>query len=350
MPDFSSSKLSWLSAEWLRPDTLLAFEWERPELLYLLLLVPLIFLLRLFMASYKRQRLEVALFSTKAAWDPVSLLRFLPPAFLFLALLFLCISLARPQRTNERREQWAEGIDVVVAMDISESMALADLKPNRLDAAKSTALDFVAGRFQDRIGLVVFSGEALSLAPLTTDYQLLYQYIEDINFGMIQSDGTAIGSAIAVATNRLRESEAKSKVMILLSDGENNAGNLDPIMAARLAYAHGVKIYTIAVGQDGDVFYGYDALRRPLYHNNQLNESTLREVARIGEGEFFRATDTESLQQVFDQIDLLEKTEIQETRYKDTIDYYDVYLSWAMFMFLGWIFLKGTFVSNLLRD
>jgi Ca-activated chloride channel homolog len=350
MLDTTNSKLAWLSARWFSPDTLAGFQWEYPLLLYLILLVPVVFLLR-FLASWrKRQRLEVALFSAEAAWDPMSLLRFLPQTLLFLALVLMCMALARPQRTNERLEQWSEGIDIMLVIDISESMNLEDLKPNRLEAAKNTALHFVSGRFQDRIGLVVFSGEAFSLSPLTTDYNLLYEYIQDISFGMVQTDGTAIGSALAVATNRMRETTAKSKVIILLSDGENNAGNIDPIMAARLAYAYGIKMYSIAIGKDGRIFYGYDATGTPNFHDNSLDETTLREIARIGEGQFFRVTDTQALQDVFSEIDRMEKSEIKESRYKDTLDFYDIYLSWAMMMFLGWIFLKGTFISNILRD
>lgn len=350
MLETTSSKLSWLSAEWFKLETLTSFQWEYPLLLYLILLVPLVFILRMLTALKRRQRLEVALFSTKAAWDPASLLRFIPPSLLFLALVFICVALARPQRTNERREQWSEGIDIMLVMDISESMNLEDLRPNRLEAAKQTALSFVNGRFQDRIGMVVFSGEAFSLSPLTTDYRLLTEYITEINFGMVQADGTAIGSGIAVGTNRMRESTAKSKVMILMSDGENNAGNIDPVMAARLAYAHGIKIHTVAIGKEGEIFYGHDPLGRPTYLENSLDETTLREIARIGQGQFFRVGDNRALQQVFEQIDQMEKSEIKETRYKDTIDYYDVYLSWGILMFLGWIFLKGTFISNLLRD
>lgn len=350
MLEAANSKLSWLSAEWFKLETLTSFQWEYPLLLYLILLIPLVFILRLLTAFRRRQRLEVALFNTNSAWDPVSLLRFIPPTLLFLALAFLCVALARPQRTNERREQWSEGIDIVLVMDISESMNLEDLRPNRLEAAKSTALDFVNGRFQDRIGIVVFSGEAFSLSPLTTDYRLLSEYISEINFGMVQADGTAIGSGIIVGTNRMRETIAKSKVMILLSDGENNAGNVDPIMAARLAYSHGIKIYSIAIGKEGRIFYGQDPLGRPTYLENSLDETTLREIARIGQGQFFRVGDNQALQDVFDQIDQMEKSEIQETRYKDTLDFYDIYLSWGMLMFLGWIFVKGTFISNLLRD
>ncbi len=350
MLEKGNTKLSWLSTEWFSLETLTSFQWEYPLLLYLILLIPLIFILRMLASWRKRQRLEVALFSTKDGWDPNSLLRFIPPTLLFLAMAFMCIALARPQRTNERREQWSEGIDIMLVMDISESMNLEDLRPNRLEAAKSTAMEFINGRFQDRIGMVIFSGEAFSLSPLTTDYGLLSSYIESISFGMIQSDGTAIGSGIAVGTNRMRESSAKSKVMILMSDGENNAGNIDPIMAARLAYAHNIKIHTIAIGKEGRIYYGTDPLGRPNYHENSLDETTLREIARIGEGQFFRVSDNSALQEVFAQIDQMEKSEIKETRYKDTIDFYDVYLSWAIFMFLGWIFMKGTFVSNLLRD
>jgi Ca-activated chloride channel family protein len=212
------------------------------------------------------------------------------------------------------------------------------------------ARDFINGRKQDRIGLVVFSGDAFSLAPLTTDYDLLKNYLEDINFEMIESRGTAIGSALAVLTNRMRESDTKSKVGILISDGDNTAGNIDPITSAELAAAYGIKLYTIVVGKEGMVPYGKDFFGRPQMVENTVDETTMRKIAEIGTGEFFRVTDNEALVNVFKRIDQYEKAEIKENRFKDTSDFYFIYLRWAILFFLLWLLLKSSFLSNVLQD
>jgi Ca-activated chloride channel family protein len=235
-------------------------------------------------------------------------------------------------------------------MDISQSMQIEDFTPNRLEAAKTVARDFIKGRVQDRIGLVVFSGDAFSLAPLTTDYDLLNAYLNDVNFEMIENRGTAIGSSIAVVTNRMRESDSKSKVCILLSDGDNTAGNIDPITSSELAAAYGIKMYTIVVGKEGLVPFGKDFFGRPQMVENTVDETTMRKIAAIGGGEFFRATDNQALKSVFEKIDLYEKAEIKETRFNDTSDFYFIYLRWAIILFLIWILLKSTFISNVLQD
>ncbi|WP_017731812.1 vWA domain-containing protein [Nafulsella turpanensis] len=346
----ASDSWIWLSTHWFQPETLRSFEWANPLMLYLILLIPILFLLRYLFRWRRKQRLDVALPEDQLKWSPVSLLRFVPPVVLGIALTFLCIALARPQRSNEQVEQWTEGIDIMLTMDISESMKIEDFKPNRLEAAKDVAREFIQGRFQDRIGMVVFAGEAFSLAPLTTDYQLLNEYIESLNFSMIEAGGTAIGSALAVSTNRMRESDSESKVLILLSDGENNAGSIDPITAAKLAHAYGIKIYTIAVGKEGRVPFGKDIFGNTNYIENELDETTLRKIANIGGGRFYRAANQEALEEIFAEIDRLEKAEIKETRFKDTTDFYDIYLSWAIAFFIVWIFLKGTFISNILHD
>jgi len=238
----------------------------------------------------------------------------------------------------------------MLAIDISQSMQIEDFQPNRLEAAKDVARDFIKGRIQDRIGIVVFSGDAFSLAPLTTDYDLLNSYLNDISFDMIESRGTAIGSALAVVTNRMRESESKSKVCILLSDGDNTAGNIDPITSAELAAAYEIKMYTIIVGQEGMVPFGKDYFGRPNMVENTIDETTMRKIADIGSGEFFRVTDNEALKNVFNRIDQYEKAEIKETRFKDTADYYYIYLQWAVLFLILWLFLKSTFLTNILQD
>jgi Ca-activated chloride channel homolog len=340
----------WYSVSWFDPTVLRSYSWEQPVFLWTILAVPLIFIMRWAVRYYFNQKLPVAIATRDLKSSAANLVRLIPEILLMLVCILLLTALARPQRTNEKVEQYTEGIDIMLAMDISQSMQIEDFQPNRLEAAKKVALDFISGRLQDRIGLVVFSGDAFSLAPLTTDYELLRAYVRDINFEMIENRGTAIGSALAVVTNRMRETDAKSKVCILLSDGDNTAGNIDPITAAELASAYGIKIYTIVVGREGLVPYGKDFFGRPNMIENTVDESTMRKIADIGGGEFFRATDNQALVSVFSTIDQFEKAEIKETRYKDTSDYYFIYLQWAAALFLMWLLLKSTFISNVLQD
>lgn len=340
----------WYDLQWFMPGMFQNFQWESAYFLYLIPVVPLLFLLKALIGYKANQKLPVALPSKMLKTDWSSILRFIPSIFLMLSMILILVALARPQKSNEKVDQWTEGIDIMLIIDISESMQIQDFTPNRLEAAKKVATDFINGRFQDRIGVVVFSGEAYSLAPLTSDYKLLSEYIQDINFEMIESRGTAIGSALAVATNRMIASDSKSKVAILLSDGDNTAGNLDPETSARLANAYNIKLYTIAVGKEGRVPFGKDFFGRPRYVENNLDETTLRKIAEIGSGKFYRVTDNEALQNVFEEIDSLEKVEIKETRYKDTTDFYQIYLLWAMIMFLAWLLLKSTFMTNILQD
>ncbi len=342
-----SEFFSW---NWFTPETFRSYDWENLWALHLLWLIPLLLLLRKFVKFLKNPVLELSLPKLVSRSNPWTYLRLVPGLFFILSLLMIIIALARPQRSNEKVEQYTEGIDIMLVMDISESMDLQDFQPNRLEAAKETAIQFINGRFGDRIGMVIFAGEAFSLSPLTTDYELLTELIKEISFDMMDIKGTAIGSALAAATNRMRESEAASKVIVLLSDGDNNAGNVDPIFAAELAAAMDIKIYTIAVGKDGLVPYGTDFFGRPQMIESYLNETTLRQIAEIGKAEFFRASDDQALDNIFTQIDQLEKAEIIETRYKETLDYYRVYLFWGIMLMFIWMGLKSTFFNNFLID
>jgi len=340
----------WYSMDWFSPSTFSSLTWENKLFLYLIPVVPLLFIARWAIRYFINQKLPVVLIKSdlkKSSWQ---ILRFIPELALMLVGVLILMALARPQRTNEKVEQWTEGIDIMIALDISQSMQIEDFEPNRLQAAKKVAHDFIKGRMQDRIGLVVFSGDAFSLAPLTTDYNLLYSYLNDISFDMIESRGTAIGSALAVVTNRMRESESKSKVCILISDGDNTAGNIDPITAAELAAAYNIKIYTIIVGKEGLVPFGKDFFGRPQMVENTIDETTMRKIANIGAGEFFRVADNEALQSVFQRIDKYEKAEIKESRFKDTSDFYYIYLQWAMVFFLLWLATKSSFMVNVLQD
>ena len=235
-------------------------------------------------------------------------------------------------------------------MDISESMQLEDLHPNRLEDAREVARKFVKGRNDDRIGIVVFAGDAYSLSPLTNDHELVNSYLSELNSGMIENSGTAIGTAIGVSINRLNESETGSKVMILMSDGENTAGILDPSTAAKLAYAYNIKIYTIGIGKEGEVSFGRDSTGKVQTVKSHLDETLLRKIAELTKGDYFRATNSSTLNDVFLTINKLEKGKIKESRYKDTLDYYQIYLNWSIVLFLCWMLLKNTFLNNFLED
>jgi Ca-activated chloride channel homolog len=341
---------AWYSWNWFLPSSFSGYTWENPIFLYGIFVLPFLFIIRWLLRYFFNQKLPVALIKGDLKSTPLTLLRMLPEILLSIVLVLVLVALARPQKTNEKVEQWTEGIDIMIAVDISQSMQIEDFIPNRLEAAKTVARDFIKGRKQDRIGIVVFSGDAFSLAPLTTDYNLLNSYINEMNFEMIENRGTAIGSALAVVTNRMRESQSKSKVCILVSDGDNTAGNIDPITAAELAVAYNIKLYTIVVGKEGLVPFGKDYFGRPQMMENTVDETTMRKIASIGSGEFFRVTDNAALKNVFSKIDQYEKAEIKETHFKDTSDFYFVYLQWAMVFFLLWLLLKSSFMINILQD
>ncbi|WP_162054795.1 VWA domain-containing protein [Pontibacter pamirensis] len=346
----SDNLWDWLSLEWFSYSTLRSFDWVYPLVLYALLVVPLLFLLKWLFTINTRNKLDLAMFEGKVHWQWSSLLRHIPNLLFMLFMMLVLVALARPQRANEQVEQTAEGIDIVLVLDVSGSMELQDIKPNRLAAAREVALDFIRGRVQDRIGLVVFAGDAYSLSPLTTDYQLLRDHLNSIDHKMIPNDGTAIGSALAVAINRMRDSDAKSKVVILISDGENTAGSLDPELAAQLAYAYAIKLYTIGIGKDGQVPYEEVETGNTIFVETQMDETSLRRIAQIGEGNFYRADSKDALQEIFRNINRLERTEVTEKRFRDTQDYYQVYLKWSLLILLLWMFLKNTFITNVLED
>jgi len=297
-----------------------------PQFLFLLLLLPL-----LSWRYWKRhQRLGGAI-----RYSNLDLLKNLPkpsnyfPKHLFfglrlLALASIIIALARPQSGHTEEEVTTEGIDIVLSLDISSSMLAEDFKPrNRVEAAKLVAEQFISGRRNDRIGMVVFSARSFTQCPLTLDYGVLINFLKKVEVGMIKEDGTAIGLGIANAVDRLRNSKAKSKVIILLTDGRNNAGEIDPLTGARVAQAFNVRIYTIGVGTRGealypvqDPFFGKRYVRMPV----DIDEEMLTQIADLTDGQYFRATDRQSLEKIFSEIDKLEKTKIevkQFTRYRE---------------------------------
>jgi Ca-activated chloride channel homolog len=339
----------WLSIEWFTLSKLSIFTWAHPYYLYGILAIPVAFWLRNIFHAGAYQRMGITFINSDAPKSWSVGLRFLFPASGFFALTCLLMALARPQLINTLTERDAEVIDIMLALDISDSMLERDLHPNRITSAKSVAKSFISGRLQDRIGLVVFAGEAVTLCPLTSDYELLYAFLEEINHEMITVSGTAVGSALAICINRLRESMAKSKVVILLSDGENTAGNLDPITAAKLAKAFGIKIYTIVIGKNRSGYIMKDSLNTPLSLSIP-DEGTLHKIAKATSGQFYRATDNMVLADVFQQINRLERVNVKNRRYKEVRDYYRIYLNWAITFFLVMMSLKVGFIANVLED
>jgi len=217
----------------------------------------------------------------------------------------------------KRQNVSIEGIDIVLGLDISGSMLAQDLKPDRLEAAKMVSQDFFTGRPNDRIGLVVFAGEAFTQCPLTTDHVIIEEMLDDIKSGIIQ-DGTAIGDGLATAINRLKESQAISKVIILLTDGQNNAGSIAPLSAAEIAKIYGIRIYTIGVGTIGYAPYPVQTPFGIQYQNMEvkIDEDLLQKVANMTDGKYFRATDNSSLKKVYQEIDQLEKSKIDVTEFR----------------------------------
>ena len=250
-------------------------------------------------------------------------LRWLPYALRVVAVGAAVVALARPQSQLSRQEMTVEGIDIVLAMDVSGSMLAEDFKPNRLEAAKKVAAEFINGRKNDRMGLVVFSGEAFTQVPLTVDHQVLLKQLGNLKSGMMR-DGTALGDGLATAINRIKDSEAQSKVIILLTDGVNNQGSMDPLSAAEIAALYKIRLYTIGVGSLGKAPFPFrDQFGRVHYQNIdvEIDEGLMRQMsAATDDGHYFRATNKKALEEIFDQIDEMEKSKIDVTQYAQTKD------------------------------
>lgn len=259
----------------------------------------------------------------------------LPGVLITLALGFGILALARPQEHNAQHEQTEEGIDIVLTLDVSTSMSADDLLPNRFEAAKQVAAEFIRGRESDRIGLVVFAAQPYTQSPLTLDYSFLQRMLSEVRMGLIE-DGTAIGTAIATATTRLRESDAESKVIILLTDGRNNRGEVDPVTAAEAAATFDVRIYTVGVGRKSMGAFS------DLIPSAEIDEEVLQRVADITGGRYYRATDTETLRLIYDQIAELETTEIESDVTLDVRERYVAFLAPALVLLALSVLLSST--------
>jgi Ca-activated chloride channel homolog len=321
-----------------------------PAFLWLLLAVPAIG----YYLWWRRKKLTVALqFSSLQIFKDIprtlrERLCNVPIVLRLLAVAFFIIALARPQSVLDKQNISTEGIDIVLELDISGSMMAEDFNPNRIEAAKQVAAEFIDGRTNDRIGLVVFSAESFTQCPLTTDYPVLKNLLRDVKNGMI-ADGTAIGLAVANGVNRLKDSKAKSKVMILLTDGVNNRGEIDPITAARIAATYNIRIYTVGVGAQGEAPYPVQTpfgIRRQMVPVD-LDEKGLTQVADMTGGKYYRATDNRKLKAIYKEIDQLERTKIEVTAYKR---YSELFGRWLLAGLLAILFEIGLSSTVLRRN
>ncbi len=326
-------------------------EFAHPGFFWLLLIIPL-------MVAYyiwRDQKLQgsFSISAIKGFSIPVKSfvprLRHLGIVLRSLSVAFLIIALARPQSSLSWQNTSTEGIDIMIASDISGSMLAEDFQPNRLEAGKNIAIDFIKNRPDDRIGLVIFSGESFTQCPLTIDHDVLVNLYADVKYGMIE-DGTAIGMGLATAVNRLKDSEAKSKVIILLTDGSNNMGSIPPVTAAEIAKQFGIRVYTVGIGTHGfapypvQTAFGIQYQRMPV----DVDEGTLTKIADITGGKYFRATDNETLKHIYDQIDKLEKAKIDVTQYHKKTEMFLPFALIALFFLLAEFVIKNTLLRGAL--
>ena len=294
-------------------------EFANPQFFWLFLLLPAAMLWYVFKRNEETASLKI---SNTEGFSTNNLLPKLKPLLFvmrILALAAIITAMARPQTEDvSSRTKTTRGIDIVMAIDVSSSMLARDLKPNRLSALRSVAADFIRKRPNDRIGLVVYAGESFTKTPITSDKAIVLRALRDITYGDLE-DGTAIGMGLATSVNRLKESQAKSKVIILLTDGVNNSGFIEPLTAADLAVEYDIKTYTIGLGTNGNalspIAYNADGSFRYGMRQVEIDEDLLKEISNLTGGEYFRATDNEKLEVIYNEINKLEKTEVEEFRY-----------------------------------
>ena len=321
-----------------------------PKLLYLLLIMPLLIAWYIFRQRDAKPSMQLSTLKgfSKA---PVSIrvyLRHLPFALRVAALALVVVVLARPQSFNVTQNIETEGIDIVIALDISTSMLARDFKPDRIEAAKSIGVQFVAGRKTDRVGLVIFAGESFTMCPLTSDHATVINMFNDVELGLLE-DGTAIGNGLATAVARLKDSDAKSKVVILLTDGVNNKGEVSPLMAADIAKTFGIRVYSVGVGSMGTAPYPVQTPFGTRYQDVkvEIDEEVLNQIAAKTGGKYFRATDNEALEKVYNEIDQLEKTKIEVVETTRKKEEFAAFALWALLLLGVDFVLRATLLRSI---
>lgn len=313
--------------------------------LYFLLIIPLMAAWYWYKGKNKTTALTYSSLKMFESFKPgyKEQFRHLPAILRMLAVALIIVALARPQSFSSGENIYTEGIDISMLLDISGSMLAEDFRPNRIEASKKVIDEFIMGRTTDKIGLVVFARESFTQCPLTVDYPVLRGLLKDIKSGMIE-DGTAIGTAIANGVNRLKDSKAKSKVMILLTDGVNNSGEIDPVTAGQIAKSFGIRIYAIGVGTMGEAPYPFQTPYGIRYQMMpvEIDEPTLKKIAETTDGKYFRATNNRKLEEIYSQIDNMEKTRVEITSYRNAKELYYNWLGAGIFFLFLEIGLAGT--------
>lgn len=326
-------------------------EFAHPYFFALLLLIPFMVYWQLKRSGKKKGAMRISSLEALKALPVSWKVRFRPILLVLRLLAFtaLVVALARPQTSNTSENIDSEGIDIVLSIDISGSMLAEDLQPNRMEAAKKVAFDFVDRRISDRIGLVIFSGESFTQCPITTDHAVLKNQIMQIKSGMLQ-DGTAIGMGLATAVDRLRSSKAKSKVIILLTDGVNNTGLVDPLTALEISKAFKIRVYTIGVGTYGKAPFPMtmpDGSIQMQMQDVQIDEPLMKKISTETGGKFFRATNNRELQNIYSEIDKLEKTKVEITSYKRFAEHFFPFAMLALTCLLLEVLLRYTAFRSL---
>lgn len=326
------------------------FSFLHPEYFYLLLiLIPMIgwYIWKQHTANASLQISSLKFFS-KIGKSRKTYFRHIPFVLRCLALISIIVALARPQSTNQLRNVTTEGIDIMISLDISGSMLAMDFKPNRMEVAKEVAIDFIKGRPNDRIGLVIFAAESFTQCPLTLDHNVLINLFREVRTGMLE-DGTAIGMGLATAVNRIKDSDSKSKVIILLSDGENNRGQIAPLTAAEIARTFGVRVYTVGVGSVGTAPFPIQTVFGQQVQNMEvrIDEEMLQEIADITGGRYFRATDRTALERIYREIDEMEKHKIEVQEYTRHSEEFLPFALLALLFLLAEIVLRNTILRTL---
>jgi Ca-activated chloride channel homolog len=329
---------------------LLDIKFLYPWVLLLLAMVPMIVVWYLFRRNRLRPALILPQMSNAKEIKPTFRLRFIHSMFVLrcVAITAVIIAMARPQTSSDKTNVNIEGIDIMISLDISSSMLAEDLRPNRLDASKEVALKFVEGRPQDRIGLVVFSGESFTQCPLTIDHRVLKVLFGQIKCGIIE-DGTALGDGLGTAINRLRTSKAKSKVIILLTDGVNNTGYIDPLAAADMAREFGIRVYTIGVGTMGTAPYPVETPFGIKYQNVpvEIDEPLLKDIASMTGGKYYRAVNKSKLEQIYAEIDKLEKSKIEVMTYSNKTEEAFLFILIALIALVCELLLRNTIYKTI---
>lgn len=327
-------------------------EFLNKQFFWLLLLVPLALLWYIF--KFKKQTAELRVSTIKGfkltnSWLPKA--RHLMFVLRMIALVLMIIAMARPRTVDiSSKTKTTRGIDIVIAIDVSASMLAKDLSPNRLEALKDVAADFIKGRPNDRIGIVEYAGESYTKTPITSDKAIVLRSLNDVKYNTIIDGGTAIGMGLGTSVNRLKDSKAKSKVIILLTDGVNNSGQIDPKTASNLAVEYGIKVYTIGLGSNGMALSPIGILPNGSFQYGrvqvEIDEALLKDIAKVTGGKYFRATNNKKLEEIYDEINKLEKTDVEEFKFYNYEEKYRPLLLLA----LGLLFLEFLMRATVFRS